>query len=93
MVEVIHRGHDRTMSGVIASEFVGHQPSRFLPLAFDETTEKAFSRTLIAATLHENIHDIDVLIDYPIQIMSWSLHGDKDFVDVPCVAPPPLSFF
>jgi len=92
MVDVIHRGHDRTMSGVIASEFVGHQPSRFLPLALDETTEKAFSRTLISATLYENINDIAVLIDSSIQIMSLSLHGDKDFVDVPCVAQPPLSF-
>ena len=34
------------MSGVIASEFVGHHPPGFLPLAFDEMAEKAFGKQL-----------------------------------------------
>ena len=66
--DVLHRGHDRTMSGRIASEFVGHQPPGFSALAFDEGTEKAFGRPLIPVALHENINDIAVLIDCPIQV-------------------------
>jgi hypothetical protein len=86
VIDVTHRGHDRAMSRIIASEFVGHQPPGFSPLAFDETAEKAFCRPPIPVALHENIKDIAVLIDRPIQIVSLSLHGDKDFVDVPRVA-------
>ncbi len=74
------------MSGTIASEFVGHQPPGFSALAFDEPAEKAFGRRLVAATLEENINDIAILIDRPIQIVSLSLHGDKDFVDMPRIA-------
>ncbi len=81
------------MSGVIASEFVGHHPPEFSPLALDETAEKAFCRPPIPVALHENINDIAVLIDCPIQIMSLSLHGDKDFVFMPGIPQPPLSFF
>ena len=41
VVDVRHRGHDRTMSGIIASEFVSHQPPGFSPLAFEKTAEKS----------------------------------------------------
>ncbi len=63
VVDVIDRGHDRTMSRIITSEFVGDQPSRFTALAFDETAEKAFSCTLIAMALHENINDIAGIVN------------------------------
>ena len=86
VVDVLHREHDRSMRGSIASEFIGHQPPGFFPLAIDETVEKAFGLRLIAPTLEENINDITVLIDRPIQIVSLSLHGDKDFVDMPRIA-------
>jgi hypothetical protein len=62
MVDVIHRGHDRPMSRIITSEFIGDQLSRFTSLAFEKTAEKAFSRTLIATALHENINTLAVLI-------------------------------
>jgi len=62
VVDVTHRRHDRPMSGVIASECVGHQPPGFTALAFDQATKKPFSRTLIAAALHQNIHDLAVWI-------------------------------
>jgi hypothetical protein len=86
VVAVRHRGHDRTMSGIIASGFVGHQPPGFPPLAFEKTAEKAFSRMLIATALHENINAITILIDGTPQILALPLNGDKDFVDMPRIA-------
>ncbi len=83
VVDVTHRRHDRPMSGVIASEFVGHQPPGFTALAFDQATKKPFSRTLIAAALHQNINDIAVVVHGPPQIVPFPLDGHKDFVDVP----------
>ena len=74
------------MRGGIAAKFVGDQPSGLIALAFDETAEEPFSRTVIAVALHQNVNDIAVLIDRPIQIVSLSLNGDKDFVDMPRIA-------
>ena len=92
MVDVIHRGHDRPMSRIITSEFIGDQLSRFTSLAFEKTAEKAFSRTLIATALHENINAIAVLIDGTPQILALPLNGDKDFVDMPRIAQAPCGF-
>ena len=74
------------MSGRIASGFVGHHPPGFSALALAETAEKAFDRPLIAAMLEKNINDIAILIDRPIQIVSLSLNGDKDVVEMPPLA-------
>jgi len=93
MIDVCDGRHDRAMSGAIASEFVGHQPPGFSPLAFEKTVEKAFSRTLIAAALHQNINDIAVLINRTPQILPFPLNCDKDFVDVPGIAQASLLVF
>lgn len=86
LVEVMHRGHDRPMSRIITWEFIGDQPSRFTSLAFEQATEKPFGRLLIAATLHQNINDIAVLIDGTPQILALSLNGDKDCVNMSGIA-------
>lgn len=93
VVEVLHCGHDRTMSRIIASKFVGDEPARFPALTFEQAAEKAFSRPLIATTLHENINNIAVLIHGTPQILALSLNGDKDFVDMPCIAQVSMPFF
>ena len=86
VVDVIDRGHDRTISRIITSEFIGDQPARFTSLAFEKMAEKACSQTLIETTLHENINAAAVLIDGKPQILALPLNGAKDFVDMPCIA-------
>lgn len=93
VVDVIYRGHDRTMSSIITSKYMGAQPSRFTSLAFEKTAEKAFSRTLIATELHGNIKANAVLIDGTPQILELPLNGEKDFVDRPRLAQAALPFF
>jgi hypothetical protein len=63
VIDVCDGRHDRAMSRIITSEFIGDQPSRFTSLAFEKTAEKAFSRLSVAMALHQNINDIAVLID------------------------------
>ena len=53
-----HRRHDRTMSRLIDSELVVHQPPGFTSLALSQTAEAQCSRTLMATTLHENVYGI-----------------------------------
>jgi len=83
---VVHGWHHNSMRGGIAAKFVGEQPSGLTALAFDETAEEPFRGPLIAVTLEKNSNDIAVLIDRLIQIVSLSLNGDKDFVDMPRIA-------
>jgi hypothetical protein len=93
VVDVIDRGHDRPMSRIITSKFIGDQPAWLPALAFEKTAEKAFSRTLIATALHENINAIAVLIHGTPQILALPLNGDKDFVYMPRIAQAALPFF
>lgn len=86
VIEMFHARHHRAVSGVIAPEFVGHQPSGSPALAFDQATKKPFSCMLIAAVLHEDINDIAVLIDRTPEILPLALNRDKEFVDMPGVA-------
>jgi len=74
------------MSRIITAQFVGHQPARFPALAFEQATEKPFGCLLIAATLHQYINDIAVLIDSTPQILALPLNGDKDFINMPGIA-------
>jgi len=62
-------------------------------LAFDQTTEKAFGCTLLAAALHQNINNIAGLIHSAPEVKTLSLDGDKHFVAVSGVAETSLSLF
>ena len=55
--------------------------------------EEAFRRALIAATLHQNINGIAVLVHGTPQILALPLNGGKDFVDMPRIAYAALPFF
>ena len=91
--DMFNRRHDFPMRGMIALEFVGDEPTRLTGLPFDETTEEAFSRTLIAAVLYQDINYIAILINYPPEILAPSLNGHKHFIEGPRITQAPLSFF
>jgi len=55
-------------------------------------SEKPFRFPVIAGSLHYQIKDIGILIDYTPEFVALALNGDKEFVDVPRVAYPPLAF-
>jgi hypothetical protein len=90
---MFNRRHDFPMRGMIALEFVSDEPTRLTDLPLDETTEEAFSRTLIAAVLYQDINDIAILINSPPEILALSLNGHKHFIEVPRITQAPLSFF
>ena len=82
-IEMLHGRHHRAVSRIIASQFIGDQPSWLTTLAFDQATQEAHSRLFVAPTLHKNINGIPVLINRAPQIVPFPLDGHKDFVDVP----------
>jgi len=83
VIEVFHGRHPCTLSDIIASMFIGHQSAGLLAVAFENAAEETFGRALIAATLHQNINDVAVLIHGAPEIVACSLNGDQHFVDVP----------
>ena len=83
VIEMFYRRHHGSMSGVIAFECVGHQPSWFTALAFEETAKEAHGRFLVASPLHQDINRVAVLINRTPQILALPLNGDKDFVQIP----------
>ena len=85
-VDMIHCGHHRTTSGIIAVEFIGYQLSRFTALGFEKTFEKAFGCKVIAFPLLQNINDVAALTNSTPQIQSFPLYGNKHFIDVPGIA-------
>jgi len=52
-----------------------------------------FGRPLIAATLHENVYGIPILINCTPEILPLPLNGNEHFIDVPPVAQPPWPLF
>ncbi len=93
LIEVFHGRHDRAVRGGVALEFVGHQPSWFTALAFEEMAKEAFGRLFISPMLHENINRVAVLVHGPPQIVLLPLNRDKDFIKVPGISQTPLALF
>ncbi len=83
MIDVCDGRHDRAMSGAIASEFVGDQPSWFTALAFEKTAEEAYRGFFVASPLDQNINRVAVLVHGSPQIVPFPLDGHKNFVDMP----------
>lgn len=86
VIDIIHRRHDRAVSGVIAFQFVRAQPSGFAALAFEQPPEKAFRRLLILSVLDKEINDIAVLVHGTPEVVTFSLNREKDFVVIAAVA-------
>jgi hypothetical protein len=56
------------MSGLIASEFVSHQPPGCLALLLEKPAKKAGRGLRVPPRLYQDIQDLAVLIHGPIQI-------------------------
>jgi hypothetical protein len=83
VIDVCDGRHDRAMSGAIASEFVGDQPSRFTALAFEKTAEEAYRGFLVASPLDQNINRVAVLINRTPKIVLVTLNRDKHLIKIP----------
>jgi len=93
VIEVFHGQHHRAVSGILASQVVGDQPSGFAALAFEYTAKEASRGFFVTMARYEHIHDIAALVHGTPQIVPFPLDGHKDFVDMSGIAQAPLSFF
>ena len=83
--------HDRSVRSRVAAQLVGDQPPRLTLLALQQLAEKTCGSPTVTTRLDEDIEDVAILIDGTPEIVSPSLDGDEDLVQVPDVAQPALS--
>jgi len=74
------------MCGMVASQFVGHEPPGRLALLLDKSAEKAGRSFRIPPCLHEDIQDLTILIHSSIQITQFSVDTHEDLIDEPLIA-------
>ncbi len=79
-----------SVSGRIASKFVGHELPRRPPLLFQHLAKEAFSGFLVAAACDQDVENIAVLVHCSPEIMTLTADRDEHFVHVPDVAEPTL---
>ena len=80
---------DLSVSGRIASKFVGHELPRRPPLLFQHLAKEALSGSLVAAC-DQDVEHIAVLVYCSPKIMMFATVRDEHFIHVPDVTEPTL---
>ena len=86
-----HRRQNFTVRCRIAPQLVRHQPPRYGALPLQEPTKEPFSRAGVAISLNEYVDHVPILVDSPPEIVTPTLDGHEDFIQVPHVAEPTLA--
>jgi hypothetical protein len=68
---------DLTLGGPIRSEFIRHDHSWRVAQALQQLAKEALGRFLVAATLHQHIEHVAVLINGPPEIVQFASDADK----------------
>ena len=78
------------MGSDIAAQLIGHKAPGLRALTVEQLAEEASCGTPVTPGLSEDIDHIALLIDCPPEIVPAPADGHEHFVQVPCVAQPPL---
>ena len=88
-VEPVHRfSENLPLRGAIAFEFIGDDHPWDVLAPFEELAKELLRGLLITPALHQDIQHIAVLIHRPPQIVTLTMNGQKDFIQVPFVTRP-----
>ena len=80
------RRHDVVMSDTVAAQLVGHETTRFLSLAPQESPKEPPRRTPVSTRLDENVDQVAVLIHRAPEILALTIDRHEDFVQEPRIA-------
>ena len=72
--------------GISFGSLVAHPNGTFDRQAFQQLAKELFRGVFVSPPLHENIQDVAVLIDRPLQVVALAMDGQKDLIQVPFVA-------
>ena len=79
------------MSDTVASQLVGHETTRFLSLAFQESPKESPRRTPVLTRLYEKVDHVTVLIHRAPEILALPVDRHEDFVQKPGISEATLS--
>ena len=88
---VSHVAEASSDRGRVASQSVGDDAQRLLPLPASKPAEEPLCSASITPRLHQDVDYVAVLIDRAPEILQLAVDSKEDFVQMPVVAEPALS--
>ena len=74
------------MRRTVATQLVGHETTRCLPLTLQESSKECPRGTAVPTRLDEDVDHIPVLIHGPPEILALTVDRHEDFVQEPRIA-------
>ena len=86
MLAVFDASHDLFLGSGITRKLISNDHARHILEPFEQFPKEFFSSVLAAATLHQNIENVAILINRSPEIMSLSIDLEIHFIQVPLVS-------
>ena len=85
---MFHTGQYVALGRAIAFELIRDDHTRHVLQSLEQLAEKLLRCPLIAATLHQDVEHVIVLVDSSPQVMPLTMNGEKHLIQVPLVTRP-----
>src|SRR5271166_6173388 len=85
VLPMLDAGHDLTLGRGVAAQLVGDQHTRRSPLLLQQLAQQAFSGSLVAPALDEDIENKALLVDRAPEPVLRAGDGDHDLIEVALV--------
>ena len=82
---MFHPGQALALGRAIALQLICNDRARDIPQALEQLAKELLGRVLVAATLHEDIEHVIILIHGAPQVMALPVNRHKHLVEVPLV--------
>jgi len=86
VLPMLDAGHDLPLGRGVAAQLVGDQHTRRPPLLLQKLAQQAFSGSLVAPALDQDIENEALLVNRPPEPMLLAGDGDDDLIKVPFIA-------
>src|SRR5215831_4568222 len=78
---VFHPGQELALGGTVALQLIRNKHARDIPQALEQLTKELLGGLLVAATLHQDVEHVVVLIHGTPQVMALPVDRQKDLVN------------
>ena len=83
------RRHDDPVRGAVAPEAIGDEAMRDPAAPLEQLAKEPRGGVAIPARLEQDVDDLAVLVDDPLEILTLTANGHEEFVQMPRVADRP----
>jgi len=80
---VARSASQRLERGTVGRQSIGHEPIRYIALAFEQLPKQSLGRALVAALLNENVQDLPLVINGPPHKLAAAVDTNDHLIEVP----------